>query len=87
MVKDNATGDYIVKLVNMLPVEVNSKVKLDGVTLTAPTAVKTVLTGDPKDKTARPVTSDFELTGSDFAYSMPAYSFTVIRIHQNLEKK
>lgn len=87
VVKDNATGDYIVKLVNMLPVEVNSKVKLDGVTLTAPTAVKTVLTGDPKDKTARPVTSDFELTGSDFAYSMPAYSFTVIRIHQNLEKK
>ena len=40
VVKDSATGDYIVKLVNMLPVEVASKIKLEGVTLLNPAAQK-----------------------------------------------
>lgn len=81
VVKDEQTGDYIVKLVNLLPVEVTSQVKLDGATLVNPTATKTILTGDPKDKSAKSVTSDFEVKGNDFAYTMPAYSFTVIRVH------
>lgn len=82
VVRDEHTGDYMVKLVNLLPVEVASQVKLDGAALLNPTATKTVLTGDPKDKTARSVSSDFEVKGNDFAYTMPAYSFTVIRIRQ-----
>lgn len=81
VVKDESTGDYIVKLVNLLPVEVTTRVKLEGVSLSDATATKTVLTGDPKDKTAKPVTSAFELAGDEFPYAMPAYSFTVIRIH------
>ena len=80
-------GDYIVKLVNMLPVEVAAQVKLDGVILTNPSAMKTILTGDPKDRGAKPVSSDFKIEGNDFPYAMPAYSFTVIRIRQNVEKK
>ena len=40
VVKDANTGDYIVKLVNMLPVEVSSQVKLDGITLVNPSATK-----------------------------------------------
>lgn len=82
VVRDEQTGDYMVKLVNLLPVEVASQVKLDGAALLNPTATKTVLAGDPKDKTARSVSSDFEVKGNDFAYTMPAYSFTVIRIRQ-----
>lgn len=82
VVRDEHTGDYMVKLVNLLPVEVASQVKLDGAALLNPTATKTVLAGDPKDKTARSVSSDFEVKGNDFAYTMPAYSFTVIRIRQ-----
>lgn len=81
VVKDESTGDYIVKLVNLLPVEVNARVNLEGISLSDATATKTVLTGDPKDKAAKPVTSAFELTGEDFPYAMPAYSFTVIHIH------
>ena len=50
VVKDTRTGDYIVKLVNMLPVEVSAQVKLEDVVLTNPSATKTVLAGDPKDK-------------------------------------
>ncbi len=81
VVKDESTGDYIVKLVNMLPVEVNAQVKLDGATLTNPSATKTVLAGNPKDKETKPVSSAFEVQGNEFPYAMPAYSFTVIRIH------
>lgn len=87
VVKDSRTGDYIVKLVNMLPVEVSAQVKLDGMSLTHPSAMKTVLAGDPKDKGVKPVSSDFKLEGNDFPYVMPAYSFTVIRIYQNMLTK
>ena len=87
VVKDTRTGDYIVKLVNMLPVEVSAQVKLEDVVLTNPSATKTVLAGDPKDKGAKPLFSDFKVEGNDFPYAMPAYSFTVIRIHQNVERK
>ena len=87
VVKDSRTGDYIVKLVNMLPVEVSAQVKLNGMSLTHPSATKTVLAGDPKDKGVKPVSSDFKLEGNDFPYVMPAYSFTVIRIYQNMLTK
>jgi len=88
VVRDERSGDYIVRLVNMLPVEVSADVRLDGMEIQNPTAVKTVLTGDPKDKNARPVTSDFELGGTKFNYAMPKYSFTVIRIKgENKTKK
>ena len=40
VVKDSRTGDYIVKLVNMLPVEVSAQVKLNGMSLTHPSATK-----------------------------------------------
>lgn len=86
VVKDGKTGDYIVKLVNMLPVEVSAQVKLSGAALNNPSATKTLLTGDPKDRGAKPVTSDFKVEGNDFPYAMPAYSFTVIRIHNNVGK-
>lgn len=86
VVKDEATGDHIVKLVNLLPVEVSSTVKLKGIDLQNPSAVKTLLTGDPKDKQARSVTSAFDIGGAEFPYVLPAYSFTVIRIHQNKGK-
>ena len=52
-----------------------------------PSAVKTLLTGDPKDKQARSVTSAFvDIGGTEFPYTLPAYSFTVIRIHENKGK-
>jgi hypothetical protein len=41
--------------------------------------VKTVLTGMPDSSTAMPSISTIAV-GSQFDYSMPPYSFTVIRI-------
>jgi alpha-L-arabinofuranosidase len=83
VVRDEASGDYIVKLVNMLPVDVESNVVIDGVTLTGMKAVRTILQGAPADSDAKPVTTDFYLSSSDgFAYTIPKYSFTVIRIQK-----
>jgi alpha-L-arabinofuranosidase len=83
VVRDEASGDYIVKLVNMLPVDVESNVVIDGVTLTGMKAVRTILQGAPADSDAKPVTTDFDLSSSDgFAYTIPKYSFTVIRIQK-----
>lgn len=82
VVRDEASGDYIVKLANLLPVEVAAKVQLEGVSLAAPSATKTLLTGAPGSEDAKPVSSAFEVAGNEFDYKMPAYSFTVIRISE-----
>ena len=78
VVRDSGSGDLIVKLVNLLPVEVNADICLplaDG----AVTARRTVLTGRPDDCLAKPSTDSLEVSGN-FSYSIPAYSLTVLRI-------
>ena len=81
MVRDSKSNDLIVKMVNLLPVAINNKVNLEGFGAINASAVRTVLTGAPDDKKAKPV-SDNITVGKDFQTSMPAYSFTVIRIKQ-----
>jgi alpha-L-arabinofuranosidase len=85
VVYDSKSNDLIVKMVNLLPVAVNTKVNLEGMGTIIPSAIRTVLTGTPDDKKARPV-SDNIIVGKDFSCSLPAYSFTVIRI-KTTEKK
>nr|WP_255502215.1 alpha-L-arabinofuranosidase C-terminal domain-containing protein [Bacteroides sp. M10] len=80
VVKDEYSGDYIVRLVNMLPATVNTKITLKDVDLQHPTATRTLLTGAPTDQTSKPVITPFELSSNEFDYAMPAYSFTVIRV-------
>lgn len=79
-VRDSKTGDLIVKLVNMLPVAVNANVILNSVEDIHSQATRTILTGLPTDKKARPVTNQISVSG-EFPYTMPAYSFTLIRIN------
>ncbi|EJW99359.1 alpha-N-arabinofuranosidase 1 [gut metagenome] len=86
VVKDTASDTYVVKLVNLLPVEVKTALHLEEVNLESYWAVKSILTGRPTDKKLLPQQADFELTDSEWTYSMPAYSFTVIRIYP-VEKK
>ena len=80
VVKDEYSSDYIVRLVNMLPATVNTKITLKDVDLQHPTATRTLLTGAPTDQTSKPVITPFELSSNEFDYTMPAYSFTVIRV-------
>ena len=79
-----ACGDVIVKLVNLLPVEVNTNVDLSGIGAIQSSAKRTVLTGKPAD-TPLPVEDTMEVA-EKFDYQLPAYSFTVIRIKKANEK-
>ena len=84
IVRDSASGDVIVKLVNLLPVEVNTHVDLSGIGVIQPSAKRTVLTGKPAD-TPLPVEDTVEVA-EKFDCQLSAYSFTVIRIKKANEK-
>ncbi|WP_207720160.1 alpha-L-arabinofuranosidase C-terminal domain-containing protein [Flavobacterium undicola] len=79
VVRDSKSNDLILKLVNMLPVEVNTQLNLKNLGVTALQASRTLLTGTPDSKTALPKT-DIIAVSEDFSAVMPAYSFTLIRI-------
>ena len=78
MVKDSATGEITVKLVNLLPIAVNTTLDLNS-KQNSFNATKTVLSGNPADKKVLPVTSNITLT-ADQQLEIPAYSFTVIKL-------
>lgn len=82
VVRDSRSNDIILKMVNILPVEVNAKVSLGNAGSVNPTAVRTVLTGAPDDKNARPETDKITVS-NNFPYTLPPYSFTVIRMKQD----
>ena len=81
-VRDSRTGDWILKMVNLLPVAVAAEVRLEGIGKVQPQAVRTVLTGAPDDPRVRPVSDAVEV-GETFSAGLPAYSFTVIRIKRS----
>lgn len=78
IVRDSKTGDWMVKLVNFLPVSVEADINLPGVGTLETSAERTVLTGAP-ESTPLPVTDTVEV-GESFKQQLPAYSFTVIRL-------
>ncbi len=79
VVKDSQSNDVIIKLVNMLPVEVDSKIDLSEYVSESVKGELHILTGDPASKDAKPEMSEINLR-SDTKYKMPAYSFSLIRI-------
>lgn len=72
-VVDESTGDTIVRIANMLPVEID--VRLDG--YPSGSAEITTLTGSPRQTDAKPVTTHATFNGS---VQVAPYSFTVVRI-------
>lgn len=79
-VRDSQTGNMVLKLVNLLPVSVESEIFIPGIS--PQKSVQIVLKGNPKDETVRPNYSDIQLQ-EKFTYNLPAYSFTVIPIVNN----
>jgi alpha-L-arabinofuranosidase len=79
IVKQSNTGDIIIKLANLLPVEVNMELNIDGLENKAQEVSKTVLTGRPEDKYVTPKTTDINMQEIK-NHSLHAYSFTLIRI-------
>lgn len=78
IVRDSKTGDVIVKLVNLLPVSIETDVRLPGMDGIQSSATRTVLAGAP-EATPLPVADTIE-AGTSFKQELPAYSFTVIRL-------
>ena len=78
IVRDCKTVYVIVKLVNLLPVSIETDVRLPGMDGIQSSATRTVLAGAP-EATPLPVTDTIE-AGTSFKQELPAYSFTVIRL-------
>jgi hypothetical protein len=78
VVREAASGDLIIKMVNLLPVPVNPSIDLGGITLSGDTGTRTVLSGDPADKKVLPVTSTFP-AATTINTALPPYSFTILR--------
>ncbi|MFV8325316.1 alpha-L-arabinofuranosidase C-terminal domain-containing protein [Flavobacterium sp. ZS1P14] len=78
VVHDKASGDYIVKLVNLLPVSVKAKLDLSPLGQLETKVSYTCLSGRPEDKQLRPVTKSISLS-EVMEKEIPAYSFSVLR--------
>lgn len=72
-VSDDKTGDMIVRIANMLPVEIT--VDIDN--LRAADGMMTTLTGTPRQKDAVPTVSEIRFDGK---VTVPGYSFSVMRL-------
>ncbi len=79
LVHDSQTGDFILKLTNLLPVAVDAKINLADLPVAGSEAVLTILQGEPTDENARPSIKKLAVN-PEFEYSLPAYSFSVIRM-------
>lgn len=83
IVKDDNTGDIIVKLVNMLPVEAVMDMDLSNCfnhTTGSLNSIRTVMSGSPADEKASIKTDRVTLESPHFNLPLPPYSFTVLRI-------
>lgn len=83
IVKDEATGDIIIKLVNMLPVEATMEVdvtKFYPEGKGAISSVRTVMSGKPTDDKASVKTDRVTLDSPFFNIPLAPYSFTVLRL-------
>lgn len=76
-VRDSQTGNMVLKLVNLLPVNVKSEIFIPNVS--AQKTIKIVLCGTPKEEKVYPISSEIQIQ-EKFVYDLPAYSFTVIPI-------
>lgn len=79
IVKDSQSGDLILKLVNMLPVAVESAIDFSSFGLTERQATLFQLQGRPDSKEAKPVQSTLTVSEA-FNFPLPPYSLSVIRI-------
>lgn len=75
-VLDETTGEYIVKLANLLPVAVTGNIDLSPLGITATSARGTQLTGSPADTDAVPA----DVTVTLPRITLPPYSFTLFRV-------
>ncbi len=81
IVHDRENKDYILKLVNILPVEVNASIDLEKLPVGSGPASISVLKGNPSNENSQPVNGTIQIEKM-LPFQLPPYSFTVIRMHQ-----
>ncbi|MCR4612980.1 MAG: carbohydrate binding domain-containing protein [Bacteroidaceae bacterium] len=79
VVRDEKTGDLILKLVNCTPVATAHHIHLGTLDGYQKKACVSVISGQPADRDNTPVESTLDVA-ADFTYDQPAYSFSVLRI-------
>ena len=79
VVRDNKTNDIILKMVNLLPAQVESAINLSALKIDGNEAELTVLKGLPADSKVLPVESKIQVS-EKLVYTLPPYSLSVIRI-------
>lgn len=77
---DERRGEYIVKLVNLLPVEVNTSVSLPDTTDSPSIISGTLLMGHPDADDSVPQSAEAMVDSQTLSYSMPPYSLSVWRV-------
>ncbi len=81
-VYDSKSGDYILKLANLLPVSVHTEVDLSKIPIDFGDAQLTVLSGEVDDEKAKPEAKTIQID-KELTYTLPAYSFSVLRMKSN----
>ena len=79
-VRNSKSKELILKIVNMLPVQVNASIDLTKFDMLNDDAIKTVLHGNPSDRNLKPVTSKTKLKDVQ-TMSLSPYSFTVVKMN------
>jgi alpha-L-arabinofuranosidase len=79
IVMDTGSKDLIIKIVNLLPVPVNTSIDLKDIKLAGLKGEKTILDGKPEDKKLQPEHKAVDVQGS-LVSDLPPYSFTVLRV-------
>jgi alpha-L-arabinofuranosidase len=77
VVKDSKSNELIVKLINLLPVPVNTTLDF-GPIRPIGTIIKTELSGDPSTRIVKPKSSQLNIKSNELL-QLSAYSFTVLR--------
>ncbi|RAW02427.1 alpha-L-arabinofuranosidase [Pseudochryseolinea flava] len=86
VVYDRKTGDVIIKVVNLLPVQCDLKINLNELLMGEVPAKLITLTGEPGEKNLRPQEKDIRLS-RDRVYAFPPYSLSVIRYRTSVVNK
>lgn len=78
VVRDDATGDLILKLANLLPVDINTSINLSDYKIYGEGKLS-ILQGEPADENTKLVEKDIQVS-ENLNYQVPRYSFSVIRL-------
>lgn len=84
VVKDEMSGDIIIKFANLLPKEIIMDEDLSALNVADGEIEITVLSGAPEDKCTKPVAKTVSIKDGSLKYMANPYSFSVIRIPRSI---